>query len=137
MRDSNSTADPIKPFNSNQHLDFCQEKYPSQENIIFKNATIWTSDELGTFKGDLWIKNGKIIAVDKNINTEGSDNLKIIDLDGKHISPGIIDEHSHIAIQNGVNEGSNAITSEVRIGDVINPEAVSYTHLTLPTKRIV
>ena len=109
--DSNSTIDPIKSFNSNQHLDFCQEKYPSQENIIFKNATIWTSDELGTFKGDLWIKNGKIIAVGKNINTEGSDNLKIIDLDGKHISPGIIDEHSHIAIQNGVNEGSNAITS--------------------------
>ena len=124
-KDSNSTADPIKSFNSKQHLDFCQEKYPSQENIIFKNATIWTSDELGTFKGDLWIKNGKIIAVGKNINTELSDNLKIIDLDGKHISPGIIDEHSHIAIQNGVNEGSNAITSEVRIGDVINPEDIN------------
>src|SRR5690606_7995740 len=39
-----------------------------------------------------------------------------------HLTPGIIDEHSHIAISRGVNEGTQAVTSEVRIGDVINSE---------------
>ncbi len=41
-----------------------------------------------------------------------------------HVTPGLIDEHSHIAIDSGVNEGSEAITAEVRIGDVINPDDI-------------
>jgi imidazolonepropionase-like amidohydrolase len=120
---TNKKTNAIKYIN-NQHLDFCSPNYPKFDNIIFKNATIWTADNLETFVGDLWIKNGKIISVGVNISYDDK-NVNIIDLDGKHISPGIIDEHSHIAIQNGVNEGSNAITSEVRIGDVINPEDIN------------
>ena len=112
-------------FVSNQHLDFCPSEKPKQSNILFKNATIWTADELETFKGDLWVKEGKIFALGESINTQNDENTTIVDLEGKHISPGIIDEHSHIAIQSGVNEGSNAITSEVRIGDVINPEDIN------------
>ena len=112
-------------FVINQHLDFCPSQIPKQSNILFKNATIWTADELETFKGDLWIKEGKIFALGKEINCKNDKITTIVDLQGKHISPGIIDEHSHIAIQSGVNEGSNAITSEVRIGDVINPEDIN------------
>lgn len=112
-------------FVNNQHLDFCTSQSPKKTNILFKNATIWTADEFETFKGDLWIKEGKIFALGKEINSQKDENTTIIDLQGKHISPGIIDEHSHIAIQSGVNEGSNAITSEVRIGDVINPEDIN------------
>ena len=51
--------------------------------------------------------------------------VKTIDATGKHITCGIIDEHSHIAIRRGVNEGSQAVTAEVRIGDVINANDIN------------
>ena len=47
--------------------------------------------------------------------------VQIIDGSNKHITCGIIDEHSHIAISRGVNESSQSVTAEVSIGDVINP----------------
>jgi imidazolonepropionase-like amidohydrolase len=114
-----------KNFTKNKHLDFCPSKQPEFSNVLFENATIWTADDLETFKGKLWIRDGKIIDVGENIDLGNYNNIKVIDLKGKHITPGIIDEHSHIAIQSGVNEGSNAVTSEVRIGDVINPEDIN------------
>ena len=44
---------------------------------------------------------------------------------GGHLTPGIIDEHSHIALTGGVNEGTEASTAEVRMSDVINPEDIN------------
>jgi len=49
----------------------------------------------------------------------------IIDGKGKHLTSGIIDEHSHIAISRGVNEGGQAVTAEVSIGDVVNPDDIN------------
>ena len=114
-----------KKFIKNKQLDFCPSEQAELSNVLFENATIWTADHLETFKGKLWIRDGKIIDVGENIDLGNYNNVKVIDLEGKHITPGIIDEHSHIAIQSGVNEGSNAVTSEVRIGDVINPEDIN------------
>ena len=54
-----------------------------------------------------------------------AEGAKVIDGTGKHITSGIIDEHSHIAISRGVNEWTQASTAEVRIGDVINSEDVN------------
>src|SRR5690606_36070704 len=50
---------------------------------------------------------------------------KVIDATGKHITTGIIDEHNHIAISQGVNEGTEASSAEVRIGDVVNAEDIN------------
>ena len=98
---------------------------PLQENIIFKNATVWTNEEEGIVKNyDVIISNGKIIAAGFSLNTEEyfkNLEFKLVDATNLHITSGIIDEHSHIAISKGVNEGSNAVTAEVSIGDVINP----------------
>jgi imidazolonepropionase-like amidohydrolase len=95
---------------------------PKQEDILIKNATIWTSDQQGDlYNTDLLIKNGKIAAIGKNLT---STSARIIDGTGKHLSPGIIDEHSHIAVSGGVNECSSSVTSEVRISDVIDPEDI-------------
>ena len=52
-------------------------------------------------------------------------NAIVIDGSNKHLTAGIIDEHSHIAINGGVNECSESNTSEVRIGDVINSDDIN------------
>lgn len=99
------------------------KKMPPAENILFKNATVWTNESDGILtNADVLIANGKIQAVGKNLNAASA---RVIDASGKHISSGIIDEHSHIAISRGVNEGTQAVTSEVRIGDVLNPDDVN------------
>ena len=94
---------------------------PEQETFLIKNATVWTSEKEGKLEGtDVLVKAGKIIAIGKNL----SDNTaKIIDGTGKHLTAGIIDEHSHIATAS-VNEGGQSVTSEVRIGDNIDPDDV-------------
>jgi imidazolonepropionase-like amidohydrolase len=97
---------------------------PVPENVFVKNATIWTADNQGTLQSaDLLVRDGKIAAVGKGLTAPSG--VRVIDATGKHITPGMIDEHSHIAASGSVNEGVNAISCEVRIGDIINPEAAS------------
>jgi len=100
----------------------------TKKTILFKNATLWTNEEIGIVNSaDIVISNGKILAIGKNLdktqipNFENL-NIEITDATGKHITSGIIDEHSHIAISKGVNESSQAVTAEVSIADVINPD---------------
>ncbi|MHC4107340.1 MAG: amidohydrolase, partial [Planctomycetota bacterium] len=50
----------------------------------------------------------------------------IIDASGRHITPGLIDCHSHTGIDGGVNEWSQAVTAEVRIADVIDPDDINW-----------
>lgn len=96
---------------------------PKAEKYLIKNATVWTNEKEGKLENaDVLIAGGKIVNVGKNLSDPSA---KIIDGKGKHITPGIIDEHSHIAISRGVNEGTQAVTSEVRIGDVLDPEDVN------------
>ncbi|MEZ5029514.1 MAG: amidohydrolase [Ferruginibacter sp.] len=67
------------------------------------------------------VKNGKIAAIGKNLSDASA---KIIDATGKNVTPGIIDEHSHIAAAS-INEGGQSVTSEVRIGDNLNPDDIN------------
>ncbi len=99
------------------------EKPRRQENVLFKNATVWTNEQEGILQQtDVLISNGKIAAVGKNIDGKGA---TVIDAANKHLTSGIIDEHSHIAISRGVNEATKSSSAEVRIGDVINSEDVN------------
>ncbi|MDA0987003.1 MAG: amidohydrolase family protein [Bacteroidetes bacterium] len=100
-------------------------KSPEQpKNILFTNATIWTSETEGILQNtDLLIEQGKIKEIGKNISAPK--NTIVIDATGKHLSPGLIDCHSHAAISDGVNESGQAITSEVRIADVVNSDDMS------------
>jgi imidazolonepropionase-like amidohydrolase len=96
---------------------------PKTETTLFKNATVWTNEKDGILQNaDVIIEGGKIKAVGKNLSAAGA---KVIDATGKHISAGIIDEHSHIAASNGINEGTQSVTSEVRIADVIDAEDIN------------
>ena len=89
--------------------------------VVVRDATIWTSAEAGKIDhGTLLVQNGRITAVgDKVTVPEGA---LVIDAKGKHVTAGLIDAHSHTAISGGVNEGTQAVTAEVRIQDVINPD---------------
>lgn len=96
---------------------------PERQNLHIKNATVWTADAQGILENaDILVRNGNFERIGTNLRTPSG--YQVIDATGLHVTPGIIDEHSHIAIDNGVNEGSEAITSEVRIGDVVNPDDI-------------
>ncbi len=96
---------------------------PTTSKILFKNATVWTSEAQGILKNtDVLIENGKISQVGSNLNVVGA---TVVDGTGKHLSAGIIDEHSHIGISKGVNEGTQSSTAEVRIADVVNSDDVN------------
>ncbi len=100
------------------------EDLPSFETIIFKNATVWTNEKEGIIMNtDVIINNGKIVGIGTLLNPKDvlkEENYTVIDASELHLTSGIIDEHSHIAISKGVNEASQSSSAEVRIGDVIN-----------------
>lgn len=99
-------------------------KQAKSEKLHISNATIWTSDDQGVLTdSDILISKGRIERVGKNLKTPQG--YRHIDATGKHLTAGIIDEHSHIAINGGTNEGTDVITSEVRIGDIINPDDIA------------
>lgn len=99
------------------------DSIPKAETMIIKGATVWTNEADGIIQNtDVVIHNGIIAAIGKNLSFEGA---KIIDGKGKHLSAGIIDEHSHIAISRGVNECTQAVTAEVSIADVINSDDIN------------
>ena len=95
---------------------------PKQETILIKNATVWTNEKDGKLENtDVLVTNGKIAKVGKSLSADGA---KVIDGTGKHLTAGIIDEHTHIAASS-INEGAQSVTSEVRIGDNLNPEDIN------------
>ena len=99
------------------------EKAPVQEDVLITGATVWTNEADGVLEqADLLIRGGRIAAV--GFDLEAPEGVRVIDAAGKHVTPGLIDEHAHIAISQGVNEGSHAVTAEVRIGDVVNPDHI-------------
>ena len=107
---------PFEPFG------WEEGQAPKQETILIKNATVWTNEKDGVLPNtDVLIKNGKIAGIGKNISDAGA---KIIDGTGKHVTAGIIDEHSHIAAAS-INEGGQSVTSEVRIADNLNPDDIN------------
>lgn len=108
----------IYPF-----VAFGNKEKPKTENLLIKNATVWTNEKDGILKNtDVLIKNGKIAKVGKNLAAGGATE---IDGTGKHLTAGIVDEHSHIALRS-VNEFSaQSNTSEVRMEDVVDSEDIN------------
>lgn len=100
---------------------------PAQETILLSNATIWTLGPSGTIQnGWIVVSGGKIRALGSGSPNWSGPEATTIDLKGKFVTPGIIDAHSHTGISGGVNEAGQAITSEVRIQDVTNPDDIDW-----------
>jgi len=100
------------------------EDVPSPKTILINDATIWTSGKKGVLKEyDILIQDGKVKKIAINISLPRG-NALIIDGTGKHVTPGLIDAHSHMAGES-INEGFQNVTAEVRMRDVIEPNDVA------------
>jgi imidazolonepropionase-like amidohydrolase len=102
----------------------CLSSRPSQAQggsnvMLIKNATILTVTKGTIQHGSILVRNGKIAEVGANVAAPSGAN--VIDGTGLFVMPGIIDCHSHIAIEGGVNEGSVSDSSMANIADVLNP----------------
>jgi imidazolonepropionase-like amidohydrolase len=110
------------------------ERYPSMEygqttppeqprHLLIKNATLWTQGDDGIIENaDMLITRGIITKI--GFELEAPTGALVIDAEGKHVTPGLIDPHLHTSITGGVNETGDAITSETRISDVIHGDNV-------------
>ncbi|MEY4116917.1 MAG: hypothetical protein RLZZ116_245 [Planctomycetota bacterium] len=105
--------------------EYGRSEKPLGGTVVIKDATIWTLGAQGTIKdGDMLVRDGKIIEVAADIAVpEGA---TVIDAKGMHVTPGLLDCHSHTGISGGVNEGSQANTAEVWIGDCIDPTDIDW-----------
>ena len=98
------------------------DEIPTQETILFKNATVWTNELEGILTNtDVLVKKGEIAKIGKNLSNKDA---RVIDATGKHLTSGIIDEHSHIAASS-INEAGHNSSAEVSIEDVINPDDIN------------
>ncbi len=93
-------------------------------DLVIKNATIMTVTNGTIDGGSIWIHNGKIKGVGKQIKTPRD--VRIIDATGYYVIPGIIDSHSHMGIEGGINEATGQVTPEVSIQDVIRHDDISF-----------
>jgi imidazolonepropionase-like amidohydrolase len=97
---------------------------PEQQTVVVRDATIWTADEAGILESaDLIVEDGRIVAVGTDLRAPRE--AVEIDGTGMHVTPGIIDAHSHAAITGGVNEATDISTAQVRIEDVIDAESIN------------
>ena len=107
--------------------------------LLIQNAHIKTMAGADIPNGCLLIEDGKIAAVAPEIDAPVG--AKVIDAQGRLLTPGCVEAHCHIGLDNqsmrwegmDYNEIVDPLTPQLRAIDSINPQAVSYTHLTLPT----
>ena len=97
---------------------FGKTSLPRQQTYLIKNATVWTNEADGVIENvDVLLRNGKIAQVGQNLSANGATE---IDGTSKHLTAGIIDEHTHIGASAINDVATNS--SMVRIGDVIDSE---------------
>ncbi len=115
--DENQPGPIVYPF-----VAYGQPALPEAETILIQNATVWTmEDDTRTLQNtDVLIRDGKIVEIGTGLSARRA---RVIDGTGKHVTPGIIDEHSHIAASSINDVATNS--GMVRIGDVINSEDLS------------
>ena len=115
-KENGPLGDVLYPFMAHGN-----EVLPSTENILFKNGTVWTNEAEGIVKEtDVLVTGGKITKIGKGL---AAGNAKVIDATGKHLTAGIIDEHSHIALSSVNDIATNS--GMVRMGDVIKSDDIN------------
>ncbi|TWT97304.1 amidohydrolase family protein [Neorhodopirellula pilleata] len=98
------------------------------ETVLFRGATVWTCDQGQPSQLDVLVRSGKIADIGTGLKPPPG--CQIVDVKGKHLTPGMIDCHSHMATDGGINESGQAVTAEVRIVDFLdNTDITIYRQL--------
>lgn len=121
-------SDPRTPANvADVATELDEDRKPrikTSGDVLVKDAVILTVGPEGNIpRGSILIRGGKIAAIGPNL--EAPAGIKVIDAHGLVAMPGIIDTHSHIAIQGGVNESSLSMVPEVRVRDVVQGDDIA------------
>jgi imidazolonepropionase-like amidohydrolase len=90
----------------------------AHHDVVIKNATVMTVTHGNITNGSIYIKDGKIAAVGENLNAPAD--TTVIDAGGKYLTPGIVDSHSHIALDDDVNEATSPITPHMMMKDAFD-----------------
>jgi len=100
--------------------EFGRARIPDQPAaVLVRGATIWTCGPQGKLENaDLLVQKGKVVRVGASLSAPAD--ALVIDARGKHVTPGLIDAHSHMAATGSVNESGQAVSAEVRVGDIID-----------------
>ena len=109
--------------------DFGLERVDRPRVTVIRNATVWTAGPAGIVEGcDVVVRDGTIAAVGAGAGEAAAREAGAVTVEaaGQHLTPGIIDCHSHTGIDGGVNEWTQNVTAEVRIADVVNPDEVDW-----------
>jgi imidazolonepropionase-like amidohydrolase len=121
--DTTKTDSLIVPKMYFPNMTYGFDSIPKTKTILIKNTTVWTNETDGILKNtDVLLKDGKIAQIGKDLV---ADSALVVDGKDKHLTAGIIDEHSHIAISRGVNECTQAVTAEVSIADVVDCDDIN------------
>ena len=95
-----------------------QAQSPAPHDVVIKNATVMTVTHGNIQNGSIYIKEGKIAAVGATVNAPAA--ATVIDAGGKYVTPGIVDAHSHIALDDDVNEATSPITPHMMMKDAFD-----------------
>lgn len=101
------------------NMAYGYDSLPRKQSFVIKNVTAWTNEAEGI------VRNASVVVENGKISYVGTGGFKhpsnAIEIDGKgmHLTTGIIDEHSHIAISKGVNESGQSVSAEVSVQDVV------------------
>jgi imidazolonepropionase-like amidohydrolase len=90
----------------------------AHNEVIIKNAIVMTVTHGTIPNGSVYVKDGKIAAVGKDVNAPAS--AMVVDAGGKYLTPGLIDSHSHIALDEDVNEATSPITPQMMMIDAFD-----------------
>lgn len=88
------------------------------KDLVIKNATVMTVTHGKIEHGSVLVHDGKIAAFGANVNAPAD--AEVIDATGKFVTPGLVDCHSHIALDDDVNEATNPVTAQVRMIDAFD-----------------
>jgi len=90
----------------------------AQNDVVIRGGTILTVTHGKIENGSIYIHNGRIAAIGQTVNAPS--NAIVIDAAGKWVMAGIIDPHSHIALDDDVNEATNPVTPHMMMKDAFN-----------------
>ena len=91
-------------------------------DVLVRGATIHTASHGTLADTDLLVRDGKIAAIGRGL--AAPDGVRVVEAQGLHLIPGIIDCHSHAGIRGGINEWTRVVTPEVSIEDEVDPDDV-------------